>query len=77
MKRDIYSRLLAWGRSPKRKPLVMRGARQTGKTFILKAFGDSEYQRCHYFNFERDPRLASFFTGDLNAPAYRQRSRAL
>ena len=66
MKRDIYAQLPAWRHSPNRKPLVLRGARQTGKTFILKAFGHSEYQRCHYFNFERDPRLASFFAGDLN-----------
>lgn len=66
MKRDIYARLLAWRGSPNRKPLVLRGARQTGKTYILKQFGQNEYQRCHYFNFERDPRLASFFAGDLN-----------
>lgn len=66
MKRDIYSRLLAWGRSSNRKPLVLRGARQTGKTYILKEFGRREYRRFHYFNFERDPRLASFFAGDLN-----------
>ena len=66
MKRDIYAGLLEWRRSPSRKPLVLRGARQTGKTFILRAFGRNEYRECHYFNFERDPRLASFFAGDLN-----------
>lgn len=45
---------------------MLRGARQTGKTFSLKEFGRNEYRRSHYFNFERDPRLASFFAGDLN-----------
>lgn len=66
MKRDIYAKLLAWRSSPDRKPLVLRGARQTGKTFILREFGQREYRRSHYFNFERDPRLASLFEGDLN-----------
>lgn len=66
MKRDIYSRLLAWRASANRKPLVLRGARQTGKTYILRQFGRNEYRRCHYFNFERDSRLASFFTGGLD-----------
>lgn len=40
---------------------MLRGARQTGKTFILKAFGEREYRRVHYFNFEQDAHLGSLF----------------
>lgn len=65
MQRDIYKALLAWRDSGERKPLVLRGARQTGKTYILREFGGREYRRCHYFNFEQDSRLGSLFAGDL------------
>jgi len=66
MKRDIYTQLLAWKASSDRKPLVLRGARQTGKTYILKKFGESEYERVHYFNFERQTDLDGFFARDLD-----------
>ncbi len=65
MRRDIYKDLLKWKQSVYRKPLILRGARQTGKTYILREFGRREYQRCHYFNFEQDPRLGSLFGVDL------------
>jgi predicted AAA+ superfamily ATPase len=42
MKRDIYPKLLQWKSSSRRKPLLLQGARQTGKTFILKEFGQNE-----------------------------------
>ena len=66
MRRDAYDRLLAWKRAPGRKPLVMRGARQTGKTYLLQAFGREQYAATHYFNFERTPDLAGFFERDLD-----------
>ena len=66
MRRDAYDRLLTWKRAPGRKPLVMRGARQTGKTYLLQAFGREEYAATHYFNFERTPDLAGFFERDLD-----------
>lgn len=65
MQRDIYRELLGWRNSVHRKPLILRGARQTGKTYILREFGTREYRRCHYFNFEQDSRLGSLFAGDL------------
>jgi len=65
VKRDVYQKLLHWRDSAYRKPLILRGARQTGKTYLLREFGRREYQRCHYFNFEQDPRLGSLFKGDL------------
>ncbi len=66
MKRDIYNKLLEWKVSPRRKPLMLKGARQTGKTFILKEFGRREYENLFYFNFEEDPELEGFFGGKLN-----------
>ncbi len=65
MKRDIYRELLAWKNSARRKPLLLKGARQTGKTYILQQFGKNEYDNVHYFNFESDPILTSFFQRDL------------
>lgn len=65
MKRDIYSRLLEWKGSSRRKPLLLKGARQTGKTYILKEFGKKEYENLLYLNFEEDPKLEGFFTENL------------
>ncbi len=65
MERDIYEKLVKWKQSPTRKPLVMKGARQVGKTYILKEFGASEYQNVAYFNFEEDPGLNDLFKGRL------------
>ncbi|MBU1128509.1 MAG: ATP-binding protein [Candidatus Omnitrophica bacterium] len=66
MKRDIYNKLVAWKSSNLRKPLILRGARQSGKTYILKEFGQNEYRDVHYFNFEENPELAHFFDRDLD-----------
>jgi predicted AAA+ superfamily ATPase len=66
MKRDIYENLLEWKSSPRRKPLLLQGARQTGKTFILKQFGRNEYEKIIYCNFEENPDLDQFFNRDLN-----------
>lgn len=65
MKRDLYAQLLAWKTAKNRKPLVLRGARQVGKTHLLKTFGQQEYGACIYVNFESDPNLANFFNGKL------------
>jgi len=66
MKRDIYSKLVEWKNSKDRKPLILKGARQVGKTYILKEFGRKEYHSFAYFNFEEDPNLKSIFTGRLS-----------
>lgn len=65
MKRDLYNDLLAWKSSGRRKPLLLRGARQTGKTYLLKAFGRDAYNRVVYFNFEEDPALDALFVRNL------------
>jgi len=66
MKRDILRNLAAWKESPGRKPLLLRGARQTGKTYILKEFGRAQYRQVHYFNFEKGKELDGFFQRDLD-----------
>jgi predicted AAA+ superfamily ATPase len=65
MKRDIYQKLLEWKDSERRKPLLLKGARQTGKTYILKEFGNNEYENVFYFNFEEESHLKDFFRRDL------------
>lgn len=65
MKRDIYKDLIGWKSSPNRKPLLLQGARQTGKTYILKEFGKKEYAKVIYCNFEENPALADFFKPNL------------
>jgi predicted AAA+ superfamily ATPase len=66
MKRDLYVKLLEWKSSSRRKPLLLQGARQTGKTHILKEFGRNEYENTVYCNFEEDTDLDSFFQRNLN-----------
>ncbi len=65
MKRDIYRKLIDWKNEKNPKPLLLFGARQTGKTYILKEFAKKEYQNLTYCNFEEDPRLQEFFKPDL------------
>lgn len=65
MKRQIYQDLITWKEDPFRKPLLLLGARQTGKTFLLKEFGKTEYQKIIYCNFEEDPGLRDLFSGSL------------
>src|SRR3989339_1938720 len=66
MKRDIYQNLISWKKSHNRKPLILQGARQVGKTYILKEFGRNEYPDTAYFNFEEDPALNEFFKGRIS-----------
>lgn len=66
MERALYADFVRWKSSPRRKPLLLRGARQTGKTFLLREFGEKEYDRVLYCNFEEDPGLESFFRRDLD-----------
>ena len=65
MKRDIYKKLLKWKRTGSSKPLLLLGARQTGKTYILKEFARKEYENLIYCNFEEDPQLHEFFRQDI------------
>ena len=66
MKRDIMQELLAWKEQPNRKPLVLKGVRQCGKTYILKEFGQEYYKDVAYFNFEETRSLSSLFEQDYD-----------
>ncbi|MDR1042971.1 MAG: AAA family ATPase, partial [Clostridiales Family XIII bacterium] len=55
MKRIFDEKLLQWKASPNRKPLIMRGVRQCGKTWSLKAFGAAAYENAVYINFDETP----------------------
>ena len=61
MKRFILEELVKWKDSKNRKPLILRGARQVGKTYILKQFGNMYYDAVAYFNFEHDKDLHNLF----------------
>src|SRR3990172_5920126 len=66
MKRDLYQLLEKWKRSERRKPLILNGARQVGKTYSLKHFGKTCYQKVAYLNFERNEKLAGYFKDTLD-----------
>ncbi len=66
MERDIYKLLEEWKQSVRRKPLVLNGARQVGKTHSLKHFGRASYKNTAYLNFEKDEKLGQYFEGTLD-----------
>jgi len=66
MKRALYQELLKWKSSKRRKPLLLQGARQVGKTWLINNFGKGEYDNYVYLNFEQIPDLRTLFTGSLS-----------
>jgi len=66
MKRNAISDLINWKNSADRKPLVMRGARQVGKTWLMREFGQSCYSGFVYFNFDEEDELKSIFETNKN-----------
>ncbi len=66
MKRSLYSDLLSWKNSSNRKPLLLQGARQVGKTHLVTEFGKNEYSDFIYLNLENDPGLKTIFSGKLD-----------
>jgi predicted AAA+ superfamily ATPase len=66
MKRDLYHSLLNWKKAPNRKPLILQGARQVGKTWLMKEFGKNEFEQVVYLNFEASERLKSLFSPDFD-----------
>lgn len=64
MRRSIYSQLLTWKASPRRKPLMLYGARQVGKTYILKEFGRNEFENMVYINCYKNPAVETLFSAD-------------
>jgi len=64
MKRDISKYLCEWKNENNRRPLLLRGARQTGKTFVVNEFGKNEFNSYILLNFERNPEFKDIFTSN-------------
>ena len=66
MKREIYQHLIEWKESPTRKPLILYGARQVGKTYILKEFGKNEFGNMVYINCYLNQAVKTLFSEDTD-----------
>lgn len=66
MRRFALEKLKKWKENKNRKPLVIRGARQVGKTWLMKAFGDMYYENTVYINFDRNQTMQELFGRDLD-----------
>lgn len=73
MKRKKYDELLEWKKSQDKKPLILLGCRQVGKTHLVKEFGQKEYELCVYLNFADSPEDRLIFNGDLSGQAVMDR----
>lgn len=69
MKRNAIEDLIRWKSSEERKPMVLKGARQVGKTWLMKEFGKNYYNSYVYFNFDEEDELKSIF--EVNKNPYR------
>jgi len=65
MNRLVYKQLCEWKNRKPRKPLLLQGARQVGKTWLLKEFGRKEFRKYHYINFENSSVFSSIFRSGL------------
>lgn len=66
MEREIIKKLIEWKNSKKRKPLIVQGARQVGKTYIIKEFGNRYYENVVYVNFEKNKQIRNQINDDIN-----------
>lgn len=66
MRRKVYTEFLKWKENSNRKPLILRGARQVGKTWIMKEFARNEYRNFIYVNCDNEPRVAHLFENDYD-----------
>lgn len=66
MKRKAYDKLLEWKKREKRKPLMLLGARQVGKTWLMRHFGEKEYEKVAYINCDDEPRMKEIFELDYD-----------
>ena len=66
MRRSAYKKLLTWKASPERNPLLLLGARQVGKTWLMQEFGKNEYKKVIYVNFEETRTVSAYFNGDIS-----------
>lgn len=66
MYRELQNNLDDWRLSHPRKPLIIKGARQVGKTYLLKEWGGKSFSKVHYINFEKTPQAATIFESDFD-----------
>lgn len=66
MKRFALEKLKIWKEKPNRKPLIIRGARQVGKTWLMKEFGKTCFEKTAYVNFDSNPRMQQLFEGEID-----------
>ena len=66
MKRKPLQDLIKWKEDRERKPMVLKGARQVGKTWLMKEFGSNYYDNYVYFNFDEEDQLKSIFEANKN-----------
>lgn len=67
MEREIIKELINWKKSQNRKPLIVHGARQVGKTYIIKKFGKEHYENLIYVNFETNQEISSQISENIDA----------
>ncbi len=68
MERAVFQKLDQWKNSPRRKPLILRGARQVGKTWVMKEFGRRCFKNMAYVNFDNNSAMKQIFDGDFDIP---------
>lgn len=68
MKRFLMDKLIAWKNKPRRKPLILSGARQVGKTWLLKEFGKTQFENTTYINLDDNPRMREQFELGYDIP---------
>ena len=66
MYRNKIEELIKWKNSKSRKPLIIRGARQVGKTWLMQEFGKNYYEKCAYINFDSNNRMEELFSTDFD-----------
>lgn len=66
MYRYAINDLIAWKNSPNHMPLIIKGARQVGKTWLMQEFGKTQYEKVAYISFDSNPRLDTLFRKDFN-----------
>ncbi len=66
MQRQIIKQFIDWKNKPNRKPLIIQGARQVGKTWAMKHFGEQEFKQVAYINFDNNSRMKALFEADFD-----------
>lgn len=66
MHRNAMTQLKLWKMKPNKKPLIIRGARQVGKTWLMREFGKTEYDKTVYISFDNNTQMKELFSADMN-----------